>query len=178
MEKEVVNKLEVAERQLIEAISLFFEKRDKVTIHTIVASTHQVLFDVAKISNVESALKNTSALSKKEIREHLKSINYPYNFFKHADCDADSKINIGPLSRFTQDFIMDAVLMLQNLKGTIPVHAKIFWFWFVSEYPEEFSNLPPDGEIAKFQKENLASWSFEDISQFIKFCEIAEIGST
>jgi hypothetical protein len=172
MEAHWVNKTEVVRRQLHEAVRLFFEDRDRVVIHTVIASAHQILFDIGKTKGIRSILKNTEALRGRELQEYLKAVNYPYNFFKHADRDPETKINIGPLERFTSDFIMDAIVMLQQLTGEIPLAAKVFWFWFVSKYPQEFEDCPEDGEIKKMIEQGLAEWDFPRICQFLSFCDI------
>jgi hypothetical protein len=174
MEVHWIDKLDVVRRQIKEAVRLFFEQRDVVAIHTIVASAHQILFDLGKAKGVESAVKNTAALRSEEVQSFLRSINYPYNFFKHADRDPGVKINIGLLERFTSDFIMDAIVMLQRLSSDIPIEAKIYWFWFVSKYPEEFADCPDDGEIKKMQAEGIANWDFPTICQFLTFCDVVE----
>ena len=143
-----------------------------MVIHTIIASTHQILFDLGRSQGIESTIKNTAALRRDEIKEFLKSINYPYNFFKHADKDADSKINVAPLERLTADFIMDAIVKLQRLNGRIPIEGKVYWYWFVSMFEEEFDNLPDDSEIRKMQQANLARWDFPTISRFLSFCDV------
>jgi hypothetical protein len=168
-----IDKVEVARRQIIEAVLLFFERRDAVVIHTIIASAHQVLFDIGRKRDVRSVLKSR-APKDTELQRYLKSINYPYNFFKHADRDLNGKINIGPLERFTGDFIMDAIMMLQQLVGDIPTEAKVFWFWFVSKNPEGFENLPEDSEIRRMQQARLADWNFAKIRQFLSFCDIVQ----
>ena len=168
----MIDKPEVAARQLKAGVRLFFRREDPVAIHTLVAAAHQILVDLGKTGNIDSAVKNTSQMGQSKISEFLKTVNYPFNFFKHADRDSDHQIDIGPLSRFTQDFIMDAVVMLQRLSGNIPFGAKVYWHWFVSNYPEGFDNLPKDGEIAKMQRLKVAEMSFEDISTFIKFNDI------
>ncbi|MBN2286332.1 MAG: hypothetical protein JXI43_07780 [Tissierellales bacterium] len=174
MDNLLIDKLDVVRRQIKEAVRLFFEERDRVVIHTIIASAHQILFDIGKKSDVKSAVKNTMGLRNPEIQKYLKTINYPYNFFKHADRDPKAKINIGPLNRLTSDFIMDAIVMLQQLAENIPTEAKVYWFWFVSKYPQEFDNLPKDGEIAKMQSEGLTDWDFKTITQFLLFNDIME----
>lgn len=174
MDKILIDKLDVVRRQIKEAVRLFFEERDLVVIHTIIASAHQILFDIGKNHNVKSAVKNTEALRKPEIQKHLKAINYPYNFFKHADQDPGGQINIAPLERLTSDFIMDAIVMLQQIADEIPTEAKVYWFWFVSKFPQEFDNLPHNGEIAKMQREGLADWDFKTISQFLLFSDIMD----
>ena len=46
---EILNdKLDVIRRQIKEAVRLFFEERDRVVIHTIIASAHQILFVIGK----------------------------------------------------------------------------------------------------------------------------------
>ena len=52
--------------------------------------------------------------------------------------------------------------------------GKVYWNWFVSYYPEEFDNLPKDGEVARMQEQGIGKWSFEEISAFIKFSEIID----
>ena len=99
----------------------------------------------------------------------IKNINYPYNFFKHADKDHDAKINIAPLIELTPDFVMDAIIMLRRISGKIPDEAKIFWNWFVSENESEFDNLPEGSEIRKMQEMKMNEWDFPTISNFIKF---------
>lgn len=176
MDAHWIDKFDVVRRQMREAVRLFFEQKDLVVIHTIIASSHQILFDLGRQKGIDSAIKNTSALRNNDMQQFLKTINYPYNFFKHADRDSDSKINIGPLERFTADFLMDAIVMLQRLSGDIPLEAKVYWFWFVSKYHEEFDNCPDDGEIKKMQAEKIVDWDFPTICQFLTFCDIVKSG--
>jgi hypothetical protein len=176
MEVHWIYKHDIVRRQIKEAVRLFFEQRDAVVIHTIIASAHRVLTDLGKSKGVASLINSTTALRDTEIQGFLRSINYPYNFFKHADRDAEAKINIGPLERFTQDFIMDAIVMLQRLCGDIPMEAKVYWSWFVSRYPEDFNDCPADGEIKKMQAQGLANWDFPTISLFLTFCDSMKEG--
>jgi len=168
MDEHWINKLEVADRQIATSIRLFFEERDIVSIHTLIASAHQILADLGGPSSV----KGTKQLHDKELQEHLREINYPYNFFKHADKDPKSKINIAPLESFTSDFIMDAVLMLQVITKDLPIEAKTFWMWFTSKYPQDFEDCPEGGEIKKMINENLSSWEFEEIIKYLDFANI------
>ena len=170
---EIVTKLDVAARQLSVAITLFFEEQDTVGIHTLTSSAHQILTDLEKRQDIqESVIRNTSAMTDSQAHQYRKIINYPYNFLKHADRDPDGQMDIAPLNRLTQDFIMDAVLMLQRLAREIPLEAKLFWFWFVSKYPKQFDNLPEEGEIARMQELRLADMSFEEISTVLKLKDV------
>ena len=169
---EIVTKLDVAARQLSVAITLFFEERDKVAIHTLTSAAHQILTDLGERQGIQSTVKNTSTMTDSEAYRFRQTINYPYNFLKHADRDPGGQMDVAPLNRFTQDFIMDATVMLQHLAGEIPFEAKVFWSWFVSKYPEGFDNLPKKGEIARMQELRLADKSFEEISMFLRFEDI------
>jgi hypothetical protein len=62
--------------------------------------------------------------------------------------------------------------MLQRIAGSIPFEAKIYWFWFVSKHHEGFANLPEDSEIKKMQKQDIGSWDFAKIREFMKFADI------
>lgn len=172
MEQHWIDKIDVARRQIVESVTLFFESRDIVVIHTIIASAHQVLLDIGKDSNIVSCIKNPEGYTRENFRKHVRMVNGAYNFFKHADKDPQGKINIAPLERFTSDFMLDAILMFQNINGNLPIEAKIFWAWFVSTYPEEFSNCPKDGTIQSLINLGLNDWDFPTIQQFLKFSEI------
>lgn len=140
-----ITKLQVAERQLREAIRLFFERRDPVTVHTVAAAGHQVLVDIAGRDGVESLLKPKAAEA-----SFIRSVNYPTNFFKHADRDAQGRINIRPLADFNAELLMDAVLLFQRYAGTLFLEGKVFWTWFVTKNRELFEgSVPSDGAVQK-----------------------------
>lgn len=171
MRTEWFDKVEVVNRQIKEAIRLFFDKRDPVAIHTLIASAHQILFDIGKRKHIKSAFKNTSSLKQSEVQKFIRSINYPFNFFKHADKDQNSKINILPLIDLTVDFIFDAIVMLQQIGGELPYEAKIFWLWFVSKYHEGFDNLPEDSVTKRFQEVGIGDLEFKYINKFIYYID-------
>jgi|GEM_PF-2274450 len=160
---EIVDKIDVATRQLKESILLFFEKRDIVVVHCTICAAHQILYDIASEKDIHSKLKNTELIPKNKFRKHVSKMNYPYNFFKHADKDKDGKINISPLPEFTSEFIMDAILMHQNLTNNIPTEAKMYWHWYVSYFEEYFTDQPENGLIKEMIKWNIGKVPFEEI---------------
>lgn len=174
---QTVSKVDVATRQIREAVFLFFEQRDIIVIHTVIAAAHQILFDLGKHAGISSVVKDTAALKDDEVQAFLHDVNYPYNFFKHADRDPDKSVSIGPMERLTADFIMDSVLMLQRLSGSIPREAHNYWAWFVSRYSEEFDNLPADGETARMQKLELGKLTFPELLAFVQYARFAPAGN-
>jgi hypothetical protein len=159
-----IDKVEVARRQIRETVRMFFGERDPVAIHTLIASAHQILTDIAEKRGAKCVF----------VLKNVQRHNYPFNFLKHADRDPDAKINIGPMLRFSSDFVMDAILLLHQIANDIPIEAEVFWTWFVSKYPQEFANLPEGSEIRKLQEHKLAEWDFRRISYFLEFAEIRQ----
>lgn len=130
---EWVAKTEVARRQLRTAIRLFFERRDPVAVHTLVAAGHQILTDLGNAAGIIGLLKGSG-----QAADHVRALSYAANFFKHADRDPDGRINIAPLPELTAEFLMDAVVLLQRLAGELPIEGKVFWTWFVTKHRESF----------------------------------------
>lgn len=128
---EWVSRIDVARRQVSAAIRLFFERRDPVAVHTLVAAGHQILTDSGNAVGILGLLKGSGQRT-----EHVRVLNYAANFFKHADKDPDGRVNIEPLSSLTAEFLMDAVVLLQRVAGELPIEGKVFWTWFVTKNRE------------------------------------------
>lgn len=144
-EPEWITKVDVAERQLRAAIRMFFEEQDPVAVHTVAAAGHQVLVDMARLNGLDSLLKPRNAPVSSV---HL--INYPANFFKHADRDTGGRINVAPLREFTAELLMDFVLLFQRQEARIPFEAKLYWMWFVTKHRELFEgSVPAEREIQR-----------------------------
>jgi hypothetical protein len=167
-----IDKFEVARRQIVAAIRLFFEEGDPIVIHTLVASAHQVLVDIGESKGIQSVIKNAKALQGPDAKKYLASINFAFNFIKHADRDGDAKINVTPLLQLTSDFLMDAILLLQLITGKLPIEAKVFWIWFLSTHPEEFEDALPDGPIKEMQQMGIEKWDFKTIRQFLLLADV------
>jgi hypothetical protein len=168
----LVDKVEVARRQIKTAVRLFFENCEPVALHTLVAPAHQILVSIGEKKGIHGALKNAKALQGADANKYLAHINFAFNFMKHADRDESAKINIVPLSRLTSDFLMDAILLLQLVSGDISIEAKVFWTWFVSTYPDEFETSLPDGPIKRIQQMGIEKWEFTEIRKLLEFADV------
>jgi hypothetical protein len=173
MDTEWIDKLDVARRQIVAAVRLFFEEGDPVAIHTLVAPAHQVLVDIGESKGIHGGIKNAKALQSPDAKKYLASINFAFNFIKHADRDGDAKINVSPLPELTSDFLMDGILLLQLITGKLPIEAKVFWIWFVSTRPAEFEDSLPEGPIKEMQQMGIEKWDFKTIRQFLLFADVA-----
>jgi hypothetical protein len=163
-----VTKIDVARRQICAAIRMFFERSDPVVAHSVISAGHQILTDIGAPAGIDGLLRG-----KRQSTDHIRAVNFAANFFKHADRDSSARINIEPLPELSAEFLMDAVVMLQQIAGDIPTDAKIFWSWFVSKHEDLFENIPQKG-IPRFSDCNIDVDNFEQIVALLTFSEICE----
>ena len=113
---------------------MFFEERDPIALHTVVAAAHQILTDLGKKKGVASALKDNAYLNEKQRRELRSNVLKAPNFFKHADRDPEATLEFNPET--TPFLIFDAILMYGLLSDSILAQAPIFLGWFYVNCPE------------------------------------------
>ncbi len=142
---ENITKLDVARRQLREAIWLFFYERDAISVQTLAAAAHQVLDDLAKRKGLVSISRNP--LIREEKQKYWKGkLSAAENYFKHADNDPEAAFEFRPaLTRF---FLFDAIQLYHQLtqsKSLFP-EAIVYFRWFVLKYP----NVLMEGAVKTF----------------------------
>lgn len=104
METEIIDKLDVACRQLNTAISLWFSDGDSVSIHTLACSAHQIVHDINHKQGGRDLIYDSLNIKDKYRRKANKLFKEAYNFFKHAENDTYSTIEFKPSS--TEFFMM------------------------------------------------------------------------
>ena len=129
-----VTKTEAAERQLRQAIYLFFERKDPVSIHTLVGAAHEVLHGLAKREGKTSILKDYANIRPEKRCERIRVLNAAPNFFKHADRDPDEILEFCPES--TKFLLYDAVEMYFHITETLFKEAFVFRIWFFGRHRE------------------------------------------
>jgi hypothetical protein len=133
-----VSKLEAAERQLRQAIMLFFMDGDMIAVHTLAAASLQVLADLGNKLGIHSILKN-SQLVREDMRKFVSDrINAAQNFFKHADRDAQMILDFYPDA--TPFYIIDAVSISERLYGNSSPANEAFKAWFMLNYTDLLSD--------------------------------------
>ncbi|MDD5681521.1 MAG: hypothetical protein PHI59_09815 [Candidatus Omnitrophica bacterium] len=113
-----ISKLDAAKRQLDTAITLFYQKADPVSIHTLTCAAYEILYGFAKSRRMIKTLKNNMFI-KEEYRKKLYGLlNEPQNFFKHwqGDCKKQLKFN----SAITKYFLLDAIEIYMMITGENP----------------------------------------------------------
>jgi len=129
-----LTKNDVARRQLVTAIQLFFDGGDPISIYSLASNAWEVI-------DVLCAQAGVASISN-ETREHIPPgrdlkrdyVNSPYrNFFKHADNDPDAV-----LAGFDESNV-DSILMLAvedylRLNKRSPVEFQVFQLWYLATH--------------------------------------------
>ncbi len=147
-----VSKVGAARSQLLEAIRLFFEQRDAVSIHTLVCAAMQILHDhidegTAWDNNL--LFHFDSIYINDEFRAEWKShINDPANFFKHADRDIKSgRTAIEFNTAVTRFYILEAIRCLRIIESDSFVFSpefRTFTAWYALKYPQHLKTEARD----------------------------------
>ena len=129
-----LNKFEVAERQLNQAIQLFFDEGDPISIHTLAEAAAQVLYDIREEFGANSLTRDSDRIWPEFKKEWLASLFSSRNFFKHADRDPKA------VHEFKEEFnrfsIMDAVNMYLTAKRSWSPESIVLLLWFCTMYPK------------------------------------------
>lgn len=123
-----LSKFDVAERQLLLAIRLFFDEEDEVSIHTLSEAAAQILHDIGKADGVFSIVRDHDRIRPEKKKEWLAAIFKSRNFFKHADKDKDEIHEFKPI--FNDMSLLDAVSMYLSLKKRWTPETLLFLVWF------------------------------------------------
>ena len=129
----VLTKFDVAERQLHQAIQLFFDGGDPVSIHTIAEAAAQILYDTRSQYGAESKIRDSDIIKPEYKKEWMISLAKSKNFFKHADRDPSE------VHEFKEEFnhfsILDAVNMYLTAKRQWTPETITFVQWYAVTYP-------------------------------------------
>ena len=124
--KEIIKKIDAAQRQIDFAIILWFKGADTIATHTLACSAHQIIHEINQ-SKKDTYLLFNSIYIKNERRCYFMSIlKHSYNFFKHANRDPDPEGMIEFDPSFTEDFILFTILGIESLGYNLNITSKIF----------------------------------------------------
>jgi hypothetical protein len=129
---ENITKIDVARRQLREAIWLLFYERDAIAIHTLAAASYQVLDDLCKRRGIAS-IRRSQFIRQDKQKYWLDSLNKAQNFFKHADKDPEGIHEFCPA--LTHFFLLDSIFLYVQLTKSAFPEIVIFFMWFILKYP-------------------------------------------
>lgn len=135
-------KLEAARRQLETAALLYFNDRDPISIHTLVAAAYQILEDLASKRGQKMLIEHSMVIGlgdelAKEVRMYMRK---PQNYFKHADQSDEPEIEYSP--GLSELMLLDAYGKLMQLTGEHPPLLHAFESWYFMHHPEMLKPLP------------------------------------
>jgi hypothetical protein len=135
-----LSKTDIARRQLVTAIRLFFDDSDPVSIYTLAANAWEVIDVLCSNSDTDSI--SNQSRSHIPIDEDLKRdyINSPYrNFFKHADRDVGATLD-GFDDQKCDSIIYLAAEDYMRFKKVSPLEFQAFQLWYLALFPEKVSD--------------------------------------
>src|SRR5437660_11025323 len=95
---QTIAKLDAAERQLAQAIRLFFDRGDEIAVHTLASAAYQVLSDLCAKRGIAREIEDSEILAEIGVKgEFIAAMRKPQNFFKHADRDAEDTVRFSPM---------------------------------------------------------------------------------
>ncbi|GAB2529252.1 hypothetical protein [Microbulbifer agarilyticus] len=137
---ERITKIEVAQRQLITAIELFFRNADPVSVFSLATNSWEIIDALCSLKGIDSISNETRGhiTSGSDLKRDL--INSPYrNFFKHADRDPDAVLE--GFNDFKNDHIVFlAVEDYIRLEKKSPIEFQVYQLWYVSIYTNKVAH--------------------------------------
>lgn len=132
-----LNKIDAAVRQVNTAIELFFEKRDSVSVCTLVCAANQLFSDLVEHKKNGESWRTAIVASNPKLKpaEIYNILNDTPNFLKHADRDPNA------IQEFKEFENEERIFMATLECGEIhPIshNMQVFQIWYMAAYPEKF----------------------------------------
>lgn len=168
-----LSKFDVAERQLHQAIKMFFLEEDPVSVRTLVEAASQVLFDIGKKIGEKGFIRDPERIHPEYRKKWNSAIAETRNFLKHADRDPEASHDFKPS---TNDMvILDAIFMYGSFSKKWSTECTVFFRWFGLKYPHLLTDSPGNENIFKWVKSGAFDANnkpfFYEAIEFIKLNE-------
>jgi hypothetical protein len=126
-----------AVKQLDTAIQLFFEKRDPVSIRTLVSAAGRILSDLVEHKKPGESWRSHTVKSIPSLRpiDVYDILNSTPNFLKHADRDPSGEHILTETEN--DDLIFMATLECGEIQAT-SLEMQVFQIWYMAAYPDRF----------------------------------------
>lgn len=161
----VLAKLDVGRRQIDSAIRMFFAEEDVVALHTVAAAAHGVLRDLARHKGITKSIKDSPLISDASRSEFFRAVNYPQNFFKHADSDPNTKM----VFRYngTAFFVLDSIVLYVALNEPLTQEMVVFLMWIQLRFPDLICYQPAEEHLAKIRDATVDPSAFKALGRVL-----------
>jgi len=158
-----LSKFDVAERQLLQAIRLFFSRGDEVSVHTLAEAAAQVLYDTRQQhGGGNSIFRDSERIRPERRKEWLQHLFRSRNFFKHGDADPAATHEFK--ASFNHFSLLDAINLYASAKRAWTPETLIYFSWFILSYPNIIKDDDP--LLVSFVESNLAGPDPIDLAHF------------
>ncbi|TXI37096.1 MAG: hypothetical protein E6Q51_04135 [Methylophilus methylotrophus] len=164
-EELTLSKTDVVRRQLNTGIRMFIFDWDPVALHTVVSAGHEVARDLAHSTGIKKSIKDSPLLSESERKKFIDAVNYPQNFFKHADRDPHSRMAFR--YRLIPLFILDAVMQYIAIGEESTHEMKVFLIWVQLKYPSLLRYEPVEADLSKIRSTTKNPNSFRALAKVL-----------
>lgn len=132
-----ITKIDAARRQLRTAIELWFADDDPVSIHTLAASSYQIIHDLNRRNKGPDLLLDSRYIKDERRKEFVSAIKHTSNFMKHADrgkAGTAMTLDFNPESN--DGFINFAIFGLKYLGENLGAEEIAFERWHIFRNPD------------------------------------------
>lgn len=185
---ETTTKLEIAKRELTEAIMLFLEERDPVAYYLLAFASNEIIRNVSKPKGVLSIkdhfadMVNEDAFDKvlverfgnkyknrkrKRIKDKIQYFfDYDYNNIKHGGNDAEEEVTTH--WGIAVYVMFDSVSMLRDLGETLIIEHIALMVWIKNVAPEVYSGEAMINALESFEK-SIGLITKKELVRFVKY---------
>lgn len=143
---EKITKIDAGRRQINQAIRLFFDGGDTVSIHTIASAAAQVVADLGRPQGL-GFTRNKAVIKPDRWKEFRQLITEYEVFFKHADQNPDPNVTLEFHPEMSELMLFEAIEVLRQLTGKLSYEAFWFTIWMFSNQPDLFLDSPLKREM-------------------------------
>lgn len=184
---ETITKLDLAKRELSQAIYLFLEDKDPVTYYQLAFTSHEIIRNIANAKGIKSILKDDSvdmineegldtvlekrygekykSIKKKDLKEKIKIfMNYDYNNIKHSGSNADEEVTIH--WDVAQIVMVDSIEMLRRLGESLSSEHIALMLWTKKRAPEVYNGTNMTKALEYFE-ENIDKVDKDNLLRFV-----------
>lgn len=167
--KITVTKMDAARRQLKTALRLWFVDGDPVSIHSLLAASHEIIHRLFRLKGHRGLIFDTDLVKDEYRKEWALSIKKAPSFFKHAEKEtADATIDFNPGTNDALPMFLINALRTMGEDLGVEEWAYMRWLWvhepdlfLSSAYPD---TLPVDAiETVRSLEKNEFFKLFEDL---------------
>ena len=146
-----ITKVEAADRQLNQAIRLFFRCGDMLAVHTLTGAAFQLFADLGRVRGIVSRYRSEELIRPERMAEWISALNETQNFLKHADKDPGGVLKF--VEEGTMLFLYEAVELATRVNTNTAQERTAFRLWFVASFPE----MIEPGLLARLRAANTAN---------------------